>query len=179
MARAAVAVTIFPRLRASGLLDLSAVALVLRARAPAAGYWSLPGGKLLAFEGIAEGAVREAREELSVAATPLLPHGPSLPAFAATDALSEQHFTISHVCAWVWEAERGGPPALAAGDDARRALWARVPWRGGREGAESGLPWAHSFPLAGPVLEVVRLAQRVASEGDGARAPKSGDGVLL
>jgi 8-oxo-dGTP pyrophosphatase MutT (NUDIX family) len=163
MARAAVALTLFPRARVSGLLDLTTFALVLRGRAPAAGFYSLPGGRVHEGETLAAAALREAQEELGVVAAPLFPHGPLVPAFAATDAMGL--FSIAHVLGWVWARSDGRPPPLTAGDDAKEALWARVPWHGAPPPAAGagGLPWASSLSLAGPVLEVVRLAQTLAS----------------
>lgn len=154
---AAVALSLFPRLRATGLLDLHHVALVQRARPPAARLFSLPGGKLHRHEPIAACAAREALEELGVR-----PHL-LLPPFTATDAIAEgYHYAIVHVAAWVWQDSQGALPLLRAGDDAAAAVWARVPGPPRLLTApDTGAPLASSLPLAGPVLEVVGLAQRL------------------
>ena len=156
-AAAAAALTIFPRLRATGLLDLHHVALVLRARPPAARLYSLPGGKLHRSEPIAACAAREAHEELGVR-----PHL-LLPPFTATDAIAEgYHYAIVHGAAWVWQDAAHALPLLRAGDDALAATWARVPCaRQQHPASDSDAPLASSLPLAGPVLEVVGLAQRL------------------
>ncbi len=39
------------------------ILLIQRGRPPGAGLWSLPGGKLHAFESLADGVAREVREE--------------------------------------------------------------------------------------------------------------------
>jgi 8-oxo-dGTP diphosphatase len=175
MAHAAVAITVFCRLRGSLLLDLTASVLVRRGRPPAAGLFSLPGGKIRRGEPLLTAATREAREELGLDVAAVLLDG-GVPSFAATDAVSESHhFVIAHVCGWVWEAEGGGLPALAAGDDAAAALWVRAPWRRG-EGLGAGLLHPRSLALAGPVEAVLCAAQRV---GDAENAQRAGGGGTL
>lgn len=53
----------------AAILHEDRLLLVLRRRAPEAGHWGLPGGKLDLFETVAEAAIREIAEELGIAIT--------------------------------------------------------------------------------------------------------------
>lgn len=81
--------------------------LVRRGRAPAAGKWSLPGGKLLPGESLTDGVARELREETGLTVKP----GPC--AGIVTRGPYEIH---DYFCTVV-------TGALCAGDDAADVRW--------------------------------------------------------
>ncbi len=123
VARLGVALTIFSRAR-GGAVDTSRFVAVLRAKAPAAGSWSLPGGKVEFGEALVAAAAREAAEELGLRTLTFIDAAPGVPAFACTDAMHEGfHYGVAHVAATVDAAPDGGRAALAAGDDAAAAAW--------------------------------------------------------
>jgi 8-oxo-dGTP diphosphatase len=88
------------------------VLLIERGRPPAAGSWSVPGGKLHAGETLAQGVAREVREE-----TGLVVEVGAL-ACAIERIGDDAHYVILDYVARVI----GG--TLAAGDDARAVRWA-------------------------------------------------------
>ena len=105
-------------LKAPGLRDAGAVLLVRRAKAPAAGQWSLPGGAQELGETAEAAARRELMEEAGLAAGPLV-----LAANVDSITLDEAgrvrfHYTIIDFAgAWV-----GGEPV--AGGDVSAAVFA-------------------------------------------------------
>jgi len=186
--RAAVALTIFPAFPRGALLlvDTRFVALVLRARAPRAGAWSLPGGRVEWGEELSAAAAREAAEELGLGARALALHAaaPGVAAFCATDARGEgAHFLLAHVLATAAGAG-GALPPLRAGDDAAAAAWAWCGEGGGAEGgadaragapdgarcaAAAAAPPLASLAPAGPVAGVVAAARALLRAGAAAR----------
>ena len=100
------------------LLKAASVLLVRRARAPAAGSWSLPGGAQELGETAEQAARRELREETGVEAGPLLlaAHVDSIHRDATGRV--QYHYTILDFAAeWSW-----GEPR--AGDDVSEAVFA-------------------------------------------------------
>ncbi|WP_431026357.1 NUDIX hydrolase [Halomonas sp. H5] len=85
--------------------------LVQRGREPNAGRWALPGGKLHWGEGLAEGALRELREETGVEAEPL-----GVADIAEIREPGHHYVLITQACCW----RRGEG---MAGDDARALGW--------------------------------------------------------
>lgn len=101
--------------------------LIRRGTAPAAGSWSLPGGRMNWGETVAGAAERELAEEAGIAGRVL---DPVCPAFTATDAIYHAEgfqYVVVHVLAMT---EEPIPPALLPslrhGDDATDAVWAHI-----------------------------------------------------
>ena len=88
--------------------------LVLRARAPFAGLWSLPGGRVEFAEGLEAAARRELLEETGLAAGPLC----FVRNHEAIDAANGAHAVIAVFAALADAGDAGDPQA---GDDAAEA----------------------------------------------------------
>ena len=167
--RCGVAITIFPRFR--GVVDSRFVAVIRRGKAPLAGRWSLPGGRLEVGESLADGAAREAFEELAIRVDVQPAAANGVTAFTSSDAihLSEGfHYVVSHVLGFVDCVIEGELPVLHAGDDAAAAMWVRVDDDDGAA-VDSDYPKSALTPTptlasttAGPqVSSVVTLARRL------------------
>jgi 8-oxo-dGTP diphosphatase len=93
------------------VVDDGALLLVRRGRGPAAGEWSVPGGRVERGETLAEAVVREVAEEtgLEVVCGPLL---------GWVERISDDHH---HVILDFEATLLGG--SLVAGDDAAEAAW--------------------------------------------------------
>lgn len=86
--------------------------LVRRGHGPAAGEWSVPGGRVEAGETVAEAVVRELREETGL-------EGICGPLIGWTERLDDDgHFVILDFEVTIFERQ---PPV--AGDDAAEACW--------------------------------------------------------
>jgi 8-oxo-dGTP diphosphatase len=95
--------------------DAGRVLLVQRARPPAAGRWTVPGGRLELGEALADAVRREVREETGLEVAP----GPLVEVVERTTREGDAvwHYVILDYLARV----TGG--ALRAGDDAADARW--------------------------------------------------------
>jgi 8-oxo-dGTP diphosphatase len=94
------------------VVDEGDLLLIRRGRGPAAGEWSIPGGRVLAGEMLAEAVVRELAEETGL-------EGICEDLVGWTERLGEDHHFVIldfHVTLL----ERGAP---TAGDDAAEAAW--------------------------------------------------------
>lgn len=94
------------------VVDRDRLLLVRRGRPPAAGEWSIPGGRVEAGELLADAVVRELKEETGI-------DGVCGPLLAWVELVGEDHhfvvldFTVSPL----------GEQAPVAGDDAAEAVW--------------------------------------------------------
>jgi ADP-ribose pyrophosphatase YjhB (NUDIX family) len=122
---------------AAVVVDGERVLVVRRSRAPSAGLWAFPGGRLEWGEALADGARREVREETGLEI--------GLDGFLdIVEALEPPQDPEHH---WVIVEFRARPSGgrLAAGDDAAEARWATL--------AELA-----ALPLAPRVLALARAA---------------------
>ncbi len=94
------------------VVDAEELLLVRRARPPAAGTWSVPGGRVEAGETLAEAVVRELAEETGL-------EGACGELVGWTELLDDEHHAVV-LDFWVHLMER---TPLAAGDDAAEARW--------------------------------------------------------
>ncbi len=93
------------------------VLLVRRARPPARGVFSLPGGVVEVGETLGEAVMREVREETSLEIEPVALAGYRVVISRDTDGRVERHFVILPFAArWL-----GGEPVL--NDELSEALW--------------------------------------------------------
>ena len=94
------------------------ILLVQRAKEPLKGYWSLPGGVLETGESLAEGIMREVREETGLEVEPLAVLEIFERIIRDAEGRPEYHYVlIDYICRVT-----GGH--LAAADDACRVEWA-------------------------------------------------------
>mmetsp|Transcript_78366 Transcript_78366/g.221628 ORF Transcript_78366/g.221628 Transcript_78366/m.221628 type:complete len:205 (-) Transcript_78366:32-646(-) len=137
--------------------------LVQRSMPPAAGQWSLPGGKLELSEGILAGAAREVEEECGLTAASLRWHPWPI---TATDAIffaggggdrvgsPEFHYLVAQCFAWHDPAAEVATP----GDDALDARWLSL--KDIRcQSKDEGLRFT------GMVVDVVRVAEDMIIRG--------------
>jgi len=171
--RAAVCAVVFP-LHACGAVDLSHVLLVRRARAPAAGLWAFPGGKVKFGETLAAAAAREVREETGLAVLPFsAENGPAAAALSSGGGGAQpaprtlpvlevlrpprHHFLLVPVLAlWPWPGAAAAPPPPVAGDDAAEAAWVRT-------GAAPAAPLRLPAPPMAPPPAPASLADLLAA----------------
>ena len=90
------------------------VLLIRRGRPPAAGQWTLPGGRVQSFESLEAAVEREVREETAVAARVVSALG-VVPFEAEGVAYSIHEYLLIPL--------GGGTPLPVAGDDAADARW--------------------------------------------------------
>ncbi len=103
------------------LLRGNEVLLVKRARPPAAGAWSLPGGAQELGERAEDCARRELFEETGLAAGEMMLAGYVDSLHYDADGRIEYHYTIMDFCA------RYSGGVARAGDDVSDVAWARAP----------------------------------------------------
>lgn len=97
------------------LVDHDRLLLVRRGRSPAAGSWSVPGGRVEAGETLAEAVTRELREETGV-------EGVCGPMIGWVERFEEgEHFVILD-----FEVTLVGDDQPVAGDDAVEAEWVEL-----------------------------------------------------
>jgi len=127
-----------PVIGVGGLVfDRGNVLLVRRGAHPAKGFWSIPGGKVVHGESLAEAVEREMLEEtgLRVRVGPLVEIYERLPRRGA-GGMDDHFVVLDYLC----EATGG---LLCAGDDAEEVGWFAV----------SELSGLHMTPGARPVIE--------------------------
>ncbi|MGA2131344.1 MAG: NUDIX hydrolase [Bryobacteraceae bacterium] len=100
------------------IFDGDAILLVERAKEPLRGYWSLPGGVLETGETLAQGIIREVREETGLEVEPVRVLEIFERIIRDAQGAAEYHYVlIDYICRVT-----GGN--LRAGDDAGRVAWA-------------------------------------------------------
>lgn len=98
-----------------------AVLLVKRANPPFAGYWSLPGGGVHLGENLSDALRREVREETALEVEP----GRLLGYLDGIQRDDSDRVRYHYVMIYLEARVTGG--SLAAGDDAREAVWMTPP----------------------------------------------------
>ena len=99
------------------IFDHDRILLVERGQEPLKGYWSLPGGVLEAGETLAEGIIREVREETGLEVKPLGVLEIFERIIRDAQGAPEYHYVlIDYICRIT-----GG--SLLASDDVSRAAW--------------------------------------------------------
>lgn len=93
-------------------VDADRLLLVRRGHGPAAGEWSVPGGRVEASETLAEAVVRELAEEAGL-------EGVCGPLVGWVERIGDDH----HFVILDFEVEVLDPEPLVAGDDAAEAAW--------------------------------------------------------
>jgi 8-oxo-dGTP diphosphatase len=108
----------YPVLAVGGLLvEEGRILLVRRKNPPAKGLWTLPGGRVLPGERLAEATRREFLEETSLEVEPVGLAG----LFEIIDRSEEGHLRFHYVVADYWVRRVGGHPK--AGSDAAELSW--------------------------------------------------------
>jgi mutator protein MutT len=104
------------------VIERNHVLLVRRGRAPLAGEWSLPGGRLELGESIEQAIVREVQEETGLEVQPLQLLGVyDLIDRDADNAVRYHYVLVDWICRL---AEGQSASAFSAGDDAVEVCWA-------------------------------------------------------
>jgi len=99
------------------IFDRDRILLVERGKEPLKGYWSLPGGVLETGETLAQGIVREVREETGLVVRPLRVLEIFERIIRDAAEVAEYHYVlIDYVC----EVIEGNP---SAADDVSRVAW--------------------------------------------------------
>lgn len=97
------------------VVDHDRLLLVRRGRSPAAGLWSVPGGRVEAGETLAEAVTRELREETGL-------EGVCGPLLGWAERIhDDEHFVILD-----FEVTLVGDDQVVAGDDAAEAQWVEL-----------------------------------------------------
>lgn len=118
-------------------IDPTKLLFISRAKPPAVGFYSLPGGGLELGETIATCAVRECKEETGLSVTIT---SPVTPVYTATDAIFREsadavpdfHFAVLHALAYHTidldnDNEGFYLPDVAPQDDVDEAIWVELP----------------------------------------------------
>lgn len=103
------------------VLDDGDILLVKRRTEPAAGTWSLPGGRLELGESLTEAVVREVKEETALAIEPRGVAGTVERIVRDDEGQISHHYVIVDI--WARIIDRADP---VAGDDAEDARWFSV-----------------------------------------------------
>jgi len=99
------------------IFDGGSILLIERGKEPMKGYWSLPGGVLETGETLAQGIIREVREETGLDVEPITLLEIFERIIRDSHGVPEYHYVlIDYICRVT-----GG--SLDAADDARRAAW--------------------------------------------------------
>ena len=133
------------------VIERNHVLLVRRGRAPLAGEWSLPGGRLELGESIEQAIVREVQEETGLEVQPLQLLGVyDLIDRDADNAVRYHYVLVDWIC-------RPVAGAMCAGDDAADVCWAE---RGD----------LRRYSLADFTFEAIEKAFGMVEVGESARA---------